>query len=246
MSDWPAEWFDEIDSTNEEARRRTLRGNLSETWIVARQQTVGRGRLGRQWKSPIGNLYATAYFQLSGDMAVATRIPFVCALAVSDVFMSLAPESTVQLKWPNDVRSDGAKLSGILVEAGQSGDGCWVAAGMGLNISEAPQVAEQQTSCLAKLRGDNAVDAQMAFETLRERFSVRLAQGLDNFKDTLADWSARAEGLGGQAEITVGNEKLRGVFVGLGTAGEFRLELPNGDVRCISAGDVELIRESAD
>ena len=98
MSSWPAEWFDEIDSTNEEARRRVASGTFTNSWIAARSQTTGRGRLGRHWKSPAGNLYATALFKLDGSIADATKIPFASGLAVVDVVEVIAPDVPVKLK----------------------------------------------------------------------------------------------------------------------------------------------------
>ena len=63
MTTWPSGYglieFDEIDSTNEEARRLAAKGERGPVWIVAGKQTAGRGRRGRKWESPVGNLAAT-------------------------------------------------------------------------------------------------------------------------------------------------------------------------------------------
>ena len=59
----PVYWYDEIDSTSEEAKRRARRGETSAFWITAHQQSTGKGRLGRAWASPIGNLYTIGYFK---------------------------------------------------------------------------------------------------------------------------------------------------------------------------------------
>lgn len=243
MFEWPAEWFDEIDSTNEEARRRVAAGNFSSCWIVARQQSAGRGRLGRSWKSPSGNLFATAYFQYQGSLQDASKIPFVSALAVSDVFYTFAPEKKVKLKWPNDVRFQGAKLCGILVEAGLNNNHCWIAAGMGLNIAQAPENTGQPVACLSGLRGDGAVTADMAFQALRSAFADRMHQFQQGFQSVREDWLKRAEGLGETASIKRGNETLIGVFDGLGPDGEFMLRLPDGALQPITAGEVELVRK---
>lgn len=243
MITWPAEWFDEIDSTNEEARRRVSSGQFTDGWIAARKQTSGRGRLGRDWVSPRGNLFSTALFRFEGGMLEATKVPFVAALAVADVFNAFVPNHPVQVKWPNDVRYNRAKLSGILIEAGTIDDVCWVAAGIGINVAHAPPGVEQAASCLADLRGDNAVTAEMVFEALRSTFSARLCQLETGFASIRADWLERAEGLTSKASVTYGSAKLEGIFEGMGAGGEMLLRLPNGEVRSITAGDVELIKK---
>ncbi len=119
----PTLWFDELDSTNAEARRRAEAGDTSDLWIAARRQTQGRGRRGRVWESPTGNLYATLLTTTDKPPAEAAQISFVAALAVGEVIDGClidagAAAARSRLKWPNDVLIDGAKVSGILVESG--------------------------------------------------------------------------------------------------------------------------------
>jgi len=241
-SDWPVFWLDTIDSTNTEAVRR-IKADFPNQWIAAREQTAGRGRRGRDWVSPPGNLFTTALFLFDGDMTASSRLPFVAGLAVSDAALRFTPNAPVQLKWPNDVRVEGAKLSGILIEAGKQGEGCWVAAGMGVNVSHVPETAGQAATCIAALRGDDAVTADMFLDALREAFAVRLKQYADSFETIRADWLARAEGLGETVRVIVGDSAVEGVFEDMGPDGSLILRLPNGTHRPITAGDVELIRE---
>ena len=243
MFSWPAEWFDEIDSTNEEARRRVASGTFTNSWIAARSQTAGRGRLGRYWKSPAGNLYATALFKLDGSIVDATKIPFVSGLAVVDVVEAIAPDVPVKLKWPNDVRHEGAKLCGILVEAGQLQEGCWVACGIGLNVAFVPADTGQAATCLVDLCGSAAITSDIALDELRRTFSNRLNQLRKGFQTVRLDWLKRAEALGENIVVRVGDSRVTGVLEDLGNHGEILLRLPNGTLRSITAGDVELIKE---
>jgi BirA family biotin operon repressor/biotin-[acetyl-CoA-carboxylase] ligase len=138
---WPVVRFDEIDSTNEEARRRVVSGDAGPAWLVARSQTAGRGRLGRQWDSPEGNLFATALLSYPGTPVQAALASFAAGLAVIDAAKMVGAETVaLTLKWPNDVLADGAKLAGILIETGSSGGGLWMAAGFGVNVTSAPAV----------------------------------------------------------------------------------------------------------
>ena len=243
MSGWPVEWFDEIDSTNEEARRRVASGSFADCWIAARSQTAGRGRLGRDWKSPVGNLFTTALFHFAGKIADATKIPFISGLAVIDAICGFKPDAPIELKWPNDVRLDGAKLCGILVEAGQLDAGCWVACGIGINVQSVPEGAGQSATSILDVTGLSAITADMVLDALRKSFAERLSQLGQGFEPVRQDWLKVAEGLNKPISVRTGEEAVSGIFEDLGSHGEILLRLPNGSLRTITAGDVELIKE---
>ena len=112
----PIEAYDELDSTNAEARRLAEQGERGPLWIVASEQTGGRGRHGRQWVSEPGNLYATRLFAIAAEPAVATQLSFVAAVAVREAVTKLFPDISPRIKWPNDLLIDGAKFCGLLPE----------------------------------------------------------------------------------------------------------------------------------
>ncbi|MCA8901441.1 MAG: biotin--[acetyl-CoA-carboxylase] ligase [Hyphomonas sp.] len=238
---WPVHRFDTIDSTNTEAKRRAKAGSFADGWIVADEQTAGRGRLERGWASPKGNLFCTALFHEPGGFAVAARIPFAAALAVSDVAQHFAPGAEARLKWPNDVRVRGQKLSGILIETGNDGAGLWVAAGMGINVAEAPPAAGQAATCLATLAPGTHFTAGEVFADLSECFARRLEQARQGFETVRRDWLARAEGLGQTVRVVPGGEAIEGVFEDMAADGALILRLPDGSHQTIRAGDVQLV-----
>lgn len=242
--DAPVQWHDIIDSTNEEARRLAQTGTIAPLWIAARQQTAGRGRLGRNWVSPAGNLFCTALFIEPQGITVATRVPFAAGLAVVDTCRMIVPEACVRLKWPNDVRVERAKLCGILVEAGRTPSGeTWVAAGLGLNVLAAPQGTGQKTTCMVELGATDGITAEFVFEALRRSLSERILQARQNFSAMLEDWEAFAEGRGEVVVAGDGENAVRGTFKGLASDGGLRIGLPDGKERIIRAGDVELVKE---
>lgn len=239
-STWPVFKVGIIDSTNTEAKRRAVSGSFADQWIVADQQTAGRGRQDRAWLSPAGNIYATALFHEPGGISTALRVPFACALAVSDVVLRFAPDADVRLKWPNDVRIHRRKVSGILVETGGADNTFWVAAGIGLNVRVVPNNVTQPATSLLELGADHAINAEIALMALTEAFSYRLLQCRAGFARTRSDWLARAEALGDRVSVRTGEDSIEGIFEDLEADGALRLRLPDGSRRSIRAGEVEI------
>jgi BirA family biotin operon repressor/biotin-[acetyl-CoA-carboxylase] ligase len=137
----------QLDSTNSELMRRARAGTGDTVLLVAEQQTAGRGRLGRNWRSALGD---SLTFSLGLPLAPADWSGLSLAVGVS-IAESLAP--AIRLKWPNDLWVEDRKLGGILIETasfGGAGTTRYAVIGVGLNI--APQPAEGLSTPPAALR----------------------------------------------------------------------------------------------
>jgi BirA family biotin operon repressor/biotin-[acetyl-CoA-carboxylase] ligase len=235
--------LDQTDSTNAEARRRADAGETGPLWIVARRQSAGRGRRGRQWESQDGNLFSTLMQVTRKSPAEAAQVTFVAALAIADLLDAWAPASLVTIKWPNDVMLAGQKASGVLVESGahESG-GLWLAVGIGINLVSAPEGTERPATALAHhLRGDAASPPtiEAAAAKLAAAFDVWMTRGETlGFQPILDAWSARTAGLDGPAVARLGRETIEGRAEGVAPDGALKLRLADGSLRLISAGDV--------
>ena len=236
--------FEEVDSTNAQARRCAEAGEAGPLWITARRQTLGRGRRGRTWETGAGNLAATLLTTTTRSPAQAAEIAFVAALAMADLALAHIPEPLVRLKWPNDVLVDGRKVSGVLIESGEWGDGrLWLAVGVGVNLQSAPVASERPATTFA----DHLRPEFMASPSPEAALGV-LARAFDRWLETWerygfepirAAWSARAD-LGRGCVVRLDRETVEGVAEGLDTDGALRLRLADGSVRRITAGDVFL------
>lgn len=237
---WPVVRFGEIDSTNEEARRRASGGDLGPCWLVADAQSAGRGRLGRAWSSPKGNLFATALLAYPRAPSEAALACFAAGLAVLDAAEACGVDmSSARLKWPNDVMVGAAKLSGILIETGQSHGHFWMAAGFGINVASAPERPERPTVCLADLPGGTGLKADKLLSALDIAFRMRLYSLLsEGFEPTRSAWLARAAHIGTQIELLQPGNHVQGVFSGLGGDGALMLEKPDGSVVYVRAGEI--------
>ncbi len=221
-----------VGSTNDEAARLAEAGAPEGTVVWSREQTGGRGRRGRHWASPIGNLYTSTVLPPACNAARAAELGFVAALAVADI---VPAGREVRLKWPNDVLVGGGKVAGILPESaiGQGGEVEHVVMGVGVNVGFAPQLPDMRYPGAA-LGG--------SVETALERFTAGLAARLsqwrrDGFETVRAAWLAKAGPLGLEVDVKLGEELVRGRFAGLDCEGALLLDTPAGP-RKIVAGEL--------
>jgi BirA family biotin operon repressor/biotin-[acetyl-CoA-carboxylase] ligase len=241
---WRIVRLDAVDSTNEEARRRALTGDTNRLWIVAEEQTAGRGRRGRSWISPRGNLHASALMIDPCPRALAAQLGFVAGVALARAASDL-DATDVGLKWPNDLMSCGAKCAGILIEGFSLGSGrttCVV--GIGVNCAHAPEAVGYATSCLTGA-GGQAVAPGALLERLIQRFDEaldewRAGQAFDRIR---AAWLDYAAGLGERIAIQNGAGQREGVFEGIDSAGRLLMRSEHG-LDAIEAADVWILPRS--
>lgn len=224
-----------IDSTNAEAKRRAETGEFGPLWLCADSQSHGRGRSGRRWDSPQGNLYATHLRPFEAPPKDAALMTFVACLAVADLLDALTgAQSRTTLKWPNDALLDGRKVAGILLESGVG----WLATGIGINLAHYPGDARWPAISIAEATGRPAPAMTAAAAMLAETFSQREATFLEEgFAPIRRGWLARAAHLGDPIEVRLPNESLTGTFEDLGEDGALILGTPGGR-RSIAAADI--------
>lgn len=208
------------------------------TWLRAEQQTAGRGRQGRVWDSPAGNLYASTLVAIRPDDPPAAGLALVAAVALEQTVRDALPDaSALRLKWPNDLLLGGAKLSGILLERGAA----HVVVGIGVNVAHHPVLADRATT---SLRAAGAtVDAATLLENLADRFAAWVAiwrgQGM---APVAARWSERAHPVGTALNVRLPDQTaLDGQFVGLDASGALLIGLADGTRHVIHAGDVFVV-----
>jgi BirA family biotin operon repressor/biotin-[acetyl-CoA-carboxylase] ligase len=232
-----------VTSTNDVARRLAAAGEPAGLIVSAGQQTAGRGRHGRTWQSPPGNLYASLLLRPTRPAREVASLSLVTALALAEAIQKAsAGRISPELKWPNDLQVGGAKLAGILLEMEPDGrDGCaWLIVGIGVNVGSAPSVdLPYQATCLSA-QGSNATP-QRLLAALAAALRPRLDDwDRDGFAGLREDWLARAVGRGGPAALRVGDRAVRGRLVDVDEAGALRLEQADGTVATYAAGEIVL------
>jgi BirA family biotin operon repressor/biotin-[acetyl-CoA-carboxylase] ligase len=242
LTDWPAGYrlsrHGELDSTSSEARRLAEAGEQGPLWILAERQTAGRGRRGRAWQTLSGNLAATLLLRPDAPAETMSQLSFAAALAVADTVVHVAPQAAITVKWPNDVLADGRKLAGILLESGQDATGTWLAVGIGINLTAAPDGTEFPATAIADL-GVSPPSPDDALTLLAGRFAHWYDGWMSGGFETLRTaWLARAGGLGLPIRARLASHETRhGVFEGIDGRGALLLN-EQGRVSVISAGEV--------
>jgi BirA family biotin operon repressor/biotin-[acetyl-CoA-carboxylase] ligase len=221
------------------------RGGAGEgIWLRAGRQTAGRGRQGRAWQSPPGNLYVSTLVRTRAGEPSPATLALVAAVALEETVSTFlfpgegrGPASaSPMLKWPNDVLIDGAKLSGILLE--RVGDA--VILGFGVNLAHYPDDLDRKATSLAA-QGITP-DPQLFAETLAESFARWVSRWRDGIAPVRERWLARAHPIGTALTARLADgTSLDGLFGGLDGEGALILRLADGTSRVIHAADVFLL-----
>ncbi|WID96770.1 biotin--[acetyl-CoA-carboxylase] ligase [Bosea vestrisii] len=229
----------EVGSTMEEARRALGEGDPGRLWIVARSQNAGRGRHGRQWGSPPGNLYASLLLVAPCEPALAPQLGFVAGLALHDAVASVTglAAPTLALKWPNDLLIGGAKTAGLLLEGENRAGRFNVVIGFGVNVTSSPEGTPYPATRLSAHAVEASVERLLAAlsDAWHQRFSAWSLPG--GFGPTRSAWLERAAYLGETITMRLPEGPVSGRFLGLDASGRLALETEAGR-RLIDAGDL--------
>ncbi|WP_274424641.1 biotin--[acetyl-CoA-carboxylase] ligase [Chelativorans sp. YIM 93263] len=247
------EAHESVGSTNAMALERARAGDPGKLWIAASQQTGGRGRRGRPWATPPGNLAATLLVVGELEASAAATLGFVAGLSLGDALSAIVPDGKVamgvdsasagrdrfELKWPNDVLADGSKLAGILLESSVLDEGRFaLAIGIGVNVTSHPEDVPYPATSLARLGA--GVSAAELFLALSDAWvdNIRLWNGGHGLAAIRERWLARAAGLGSEVSLRIDGRVVRGVFETIDESCRFVIRENDGSRLRIAAGDV--------
>ena len=250
---------DATGSTNDDALAAAREGDPGRLWITAAEQLKGRGRHGRQWSSPPGNLYASLLLIDPCEISKAPQLGFVAGLALHEAASQAAGIGAprLALKWPNDLLLDGAKVAGLLLEGHRiRTDGTIaIVIGFGVNIVSAPSGTPYPANTLRTVK--QQLTREIVFAALASSFARifstwyearRRSPASDPFGAVRRLWLERAAGVGGEVAVRLPAGERRGRFEGLDRHGRLQLGTPAG-LELIDAGDLyfpNLLADAAD
>jgi BirA family biotin operon repressor/biotin-[acetyl-CoA-carboxylase] ligase len=239
--------FDTLESTNNEARDQAKVGAAEGLCIVARQQTAGRGRNGRNWVSEKdAGLFFSIILRPKLDAQYLPLITFAAGIAAYDSLASLGLEPDI--KWVNDILINGKKICGILAETVETPKGLAVVLGIGINLRSynfPPEIADTATSIEAETL--QRADPNLVLEKFTKRFSDIYHQlsSSNGSIEILELWTERSSYENGkQVMVKLEHETFEGTTEGLEPNGALRVRVNNGDLRIVTAGDVKKLRSA--
>jgi len=241
LNDYHLLSFDSLDSTNEEAKRLAKGGGCHGAVVWARQQTGGKGRLGRNWVSAEGNLFVSILLQPEKSLAEFSQLSFVAAVAAIEAVEGMLPQGlTLQCKWPNDILLDERKLGGILLESfkAEASGKSWVVVGVGINVDSFPPRTEFPATCL-KEAGVELVSAKIILSRFVHHFIERYNEwNLKGFAPIRKKWTQVAWGLDSRICARLPEGNIEGICQGIDAQGGLWLRLDNGKKHQVHAADV--------
>jgi BirA family biotin operon repressor/biotin-[acetyl-CoA-carboxylase] ligase len=239
--------LESIGSTNDEALKVSRIGEPGPLWLRADRQTQGRGRQGRLWSSPEGNLYVSLLMPLNSEGRFLPQLAHVAAVAlVRAICASVGSLPALCIKWPNDVLIAQAKVAGILIETTttpQRRQACVI--GWGVNCAFHPEGLPYPTTDLSAASGQ-AVSPDAVFSALVPAMAEALAlwnrgHGFLAIRDA---WLRSALPVGTTLTARLAQGPTTGRFQGMDAAGRLLLLGPDGLIT-IEAGDIILGDRSA-
>lgn len=238
-------YYRTIDSTNIQAKKLAIQGAPEGTVVIAEEQTAGKGRLGRLWASPLGQgLWLSLILRPQITPLQAPKIIMVAAVALQETITEFTG-LRVGIKWPNDILMEEKKIAGILVEmSGEMDTVNYLIVGIGVNMNMAkqdfPEEIREKASSLRVGLGKEVCRIGFTRLLLRklEDYYTFFRQG--DYQLLLDKWREASCTLGKEIRVTMPTEVIEGRAVGFGEEGSLLVQLNNGSVREIMAGDVTL------
>lgn len=232
--------LDSIDSTNSFAKRELARLRDSSTFIIAREQTGGRGRLGNSWVSPKDqNLYLTLAEPIRSPLLLL-HYSFAAALAVRKVLTDYQISS--RIKWPNDLLVGEEKICGILVEGTYKGKVGWAIVGIGLNINmedEILRTIDRKATSMRRVLSSPLSVAEVTKKTCNALLSA-LSTASRHPDQCLKEFLKACSWMKGmQATVHTPTETLKGTVQGFTLDGHLLLHLPTGKTIAIAQGVID-------
>lgn len=237
-------FFEELDSTNEEAKRQAQAGAESGLLIVADKQTKGKGRRGRSWESPAGsNIFMSLLLRPTLKMESASMITLVMALSVSEAITEMTGLSAL-IKWPNDIVENKRKTAGILTELFMDGDGSWyLICGVGINVNQKSfprELAETATSLF--LESDTETDRRKLIEKVMERFdeNYRTFCKKETMEDLMEAYNTLLVNKDAAVRVLDPKGEYEGMALGINREGELLVKKEDGSIEDVYAGEVSV------
>jgi BirA family biotin operon repressor/biotin-[acetyl-CoA-carboxylase] ligase len=236
----------ETASTNTLAMELASKGAAEGTVIIAETQTGGKGRLGRKWISPKGNLYLSVVLRPGIPTHKAPLITLMGAVATASAIRMKCHLQAV-IKWPNDILISGKKVSGLLTEMSAEPDRIkHIALGIGVDVNmaldELPPDIRSHTTTLA-VEADHKIDRISLLQQILRDLEHWYQIFLKNDAAVLKEWESLNMTIGNRVAVSGLGETFEGIAQGIDNEGRLIVRMDDGAVRTVAAGDVTILKK---
>ena len=232
-------YFDVVESTMDTIRELADSKATEGTVVVAGLQKKGRGRFGRSWISERDKDILISIL-LKPDHKSLRALNMAVSLSITDTIKKIADVNPT-IKWPNDIRVNGRKIAGVLIEVDTltAGTDCFV--GIGLNVNSNPNNFSQDfvaTSLYSQKRV--TFDINNVLSSLLQHLDSRYRS--IKTTDILSEWKSKLDTLHKNIEISskISNQKYNGKAIDVANNGDLIVKLTDGSIREFSSGEVTL------
>jgi BirA family biotin operon repressor/biotin-[acetyl-CoA-carboxylase] ligase len=235
--------FESVDSTNTFARNLPEQEAPHGTLVIAEEQTDGRGRLGRHWKSDPGeNLLFTILLRPAAPIEKLILLPFAAAVGIADGIEQITGVA-LETKWPNDLLCGRKKVCGILIEGSmEPGVGAAIAVGAGINVNQTsfPDDLEQTAASLYQITGRRWPKSELLNAILSSLEGRFLELCYSETSTILASWKKRTTMMGQKILVKEQEDAYEATAVDLDLQGALLIKRPDGTVHSVFSGDVSI------
>ena len=237
-------YYDEIDSTNEQAKELARQGAICGTLLVADRQSAGRGRRGRVWESPAGeNIYMSLIVRPNLDVQQAPMLTLVMAYSVTQAMEEMT-NLDVQIKWPNDLVICKKKVCGILTEMSLNDSHIdYVVVGVGINVNSKgfPRHLQDKATSLYMESGQQ-IPKEKLIQCVMEKFEHNYAVFMQtrNLSFLQTEYNRRLVGREKEVRVLEPGNEYQATAHGINAKGELIVTKENGERETIYAGEVSV------
>lgn len=238
---WSIETYDIVSSTQDILKKQAIHGAREGSAIYAYQQTSGRGRQGRNWHSPLGNIYLSALLRPQCEIALVGQLSLLSCLAVSKAIEDVYEDKTLcELKWPNDILINRKKCAGILLETDISANNQieWIAIGIGVNLKNAPL---ETSVSIEQISHKNPDILSVRDNILKELAEHYISWKINGFEELRLAWTKKCGQKNENLVITLGAKEIKGYFHDLDHMGNLVLKDNSGALVTIRSGQIALL-----
>ncbi len=247
-------YFEEIDSTNSRAKILAAQGCEDGTAIIANVQTLGRGRLGRQWVSAGDKgIWMTVVLRADIEPELSGLVTLGASVAVVDAIKKVTGIET-HIKWPNDIVANGKKLCGILCEMSAEPDRInYLVVGLGINVyhqkGDFPDEIDEIATSLRQMGYITSKEINPTKQNLRNRLAAEILNQLeeiyfilrkDKGYDIISKWKSVSAILGKEVKVTFRDRIITGTAVDITHLGELKVIDNSGTEIIVRSGEAQV------